>query len=215
MRLTFILKALGTVHKALLERSIQFKKIMIAESISTVVGAAVGIFAALTGFGVWSLAIQSLVTTTIGTVIFWIVSSWRPAPMFVWAELRTLTRFSLNLSCFQILNYFARNADKILIGRFLGSQDLGYYSLAYQIMLYPVGQISSVISRVLFPVLSQIQDDEDRMRKIFILTTSFISVVTFPMMFGVWGLAEPLVHTILDLTMVYINTKNFSFSNSI
>jgi PST family polysaccharide transporter len=96
-----------------------------------------------------------------------------------------------------MLNYFARNADYLLIGRYLGPQPLGYYTLAYRIMLYPIQHISHVIGKVVLPAYSQLQDDNRQLGQAYLKTAGFIAVLSFPMMMGVLGVAEPLVLTLL------------------
>ena len=101
--------------------------------------------------------------------------------------------FSLNLTGFNVFNYFARNADNFLIGRYLGAQDLGYYDLAYRLMLYPLQAISAVIGRVMFPLYSRMQDDLEKFRNIYLSIAWAIALVSFPMMLGLMVVAEPLV----------------------
>lgn len=97
---------------------------------------------------------------------------------------------------FNLFNYFARNADSVLIGRFLGAQDLGYYSLAYRLLLYPLQTVSHVIGRVMFPVYAQLQTDDARFRRAYLKTTGAIAFVTFPMMLGLMMCARPFVLTL-------------------
>ncbi|HTG04542.1 MAG TPA: oligosaccharide flippase family protein, partial [Bradyrhizobium sp.] len=95
-----------------------------------------------------------------------------------------------------IVNYFARNADKFLIGRFLGSQDLGYYDLAYRLMLYPLQGISAVIRRVMFPLYSRMQDDSGQFGWTYLKVASAIALISFPLMLGLTALAGPFVLTL-------------------
>jgi PST family polysaccharide transporter len=101
--------------------------------------------------------------------------------------------FSAGVLGANILNYANRRSDDLLIGKFLGSGPLGYYSLAYQLMLYPLTQVSSVIVRVLFPTLSQLQDDLGRFRSIYLEAVSAIAMVTFPMMLGLLAISHDFI----------------------
>jgi len=92
-----------------------------------------------------------------------------------------------------MVNYFSRNADNILIGKFLGAESLGYYSLAYRVMFYPLQSIAGGIGRVMFPIYSHMQDDNNMLREVFLKVTGIIGLVTFPLMSGVCFLAEPFV----------------------
>jgi PST family polysaccharide transporter len=87
---------------------------------------------------------------------------------FNFSHLKDILGFSVNLSLFNFINYFSRNADSIIIGRYMSASVLGAYSLAYRIMLFPLQSLTFVISRSLFPVLSKNQDDHGNLRKIYL-----------------------------------------------
>src|SRR6185295_15034946 len=121
---------------------------------------------------------------------------WRPDFAFNWNEAKSVMHFSLNLTAFNVFNYFARNADNFLIGRYLGEQSLGYYDLAYRLMIYPLQGISAVIGRVMFPLYSQLQDDLGRFRNAYLSIAWAIAFVAFPLMLGLMSVAQPLVLTL-------------------
>jgi PST family polysaccharide transporter len=91
----------------------------------------------------------------------------------------------LNLVGFNLLNYVARNSDYFLIGTFLGDKALGHYYLAYRIMLYPLQNITRVISRVIFPSLSKLQNDNSKLSEAYLRLTNSIGFLTFPVMIGI------------------------------
>jgi PST family polysaccharide transporter len=105
--------------------------------------------------------------------------------------------FSVNLVGFNILNYIVRNADNALIGRFLGASDLGFYSMAYRLMLWPLQNISAVIGRTLFPAFSGLQSDRQRLRESYTRATAAIAFVTAPLMCGFFVLREPFIAFVL------------------
>jgi PST family polysaccharide transporter len=90
----------------------------------------------------------------------------------------------------------ARNADYLLIGRFLGAQELGYYTLAYRILLFPIQNISAVVGRVMYPVLSTMQNDNDRFSSAYLRVVGGVAFISFPLMTGVFFLAKPFVLTL-------------------
>jgi O-antigen/teichoic acid export membrane protein len=152
---------------------------------------------ALRGAGVWSLVVSSLASTCVTTAFLWWFCPWRPKWLLRWAELRSITSFSLNLSGFNLVNYFSRNADNTIVGRFLGAYQLGFYQLAYNVMLYAVQNISQVMGRVLFPVFAKVQEDDERFRQAFTKAVSTIAVITFPIMAGIMAVADPFVRAVL------------------
>jgi len=189
----FPISGVTIVQKALLERELEFDKLARIEIISTGIGAATAIVLAFQGAGVWSLVGQALISSMVATVILWKTSRWRPQLLFNWSDVTSVSSYSLNLVGFSVVNYISRNADYILIGRFLGAQDLGYYSLAYRLMLYPLQNITGVISRVMFPFFSQIQEDDNRLRQAYLKIGSTIAFLTFPMMLGLIVVSKSFV----------------------
>jgi PST family polysaccharide transporter len=197
LSLTFALSGLTLLHSALFERSLDFRTPVQIEAAATVVGSALAIGAALNGFGVWSLVLRAVTMAAATTAMLWVVSGYRPRAMFSWSDLMSVSKYSLNLTGFTVVNYFARNADTVLIGRVLGSTYVGVYNLAYQIMLYPLQNISYVIARVMFPVYSRMREDDERVRNTYVRVAAAIAFVSFPMMLGLFGLAGPFVITVL------------------
>ncbi|HMG86787.1 MAG TPA: MOP flippase family protein [Terracidiphilus sp.] len=193
LALGFFISGLSNLHKALLERKLAFRILAGVELTSVLAGAVAGISTAKSGFGVWALVAQLLTSTTFMTVLLWIFEEFKPSMTFSWRALSGLTSFSLNLTGFNVFNYVIRNADNLLIGRFLGPFPLGIYALAYRIMLYPLQSVTTVISRVMYPVYSCMQDDDARFRAAFARTGGLIALVTFPLMTGVCVLAEPFI----------------------
>ncbi len=156
LSLSFFISGLSILQQSLLERSMNFNFLAKLEIGATICGAVIGILLAFVGAGVWSLVFQSITTVIVTTMFLWILSSWRPELKFSWEQIILISRFSVNLVGFNIFNYFARNMDYLLIGRFLGAQELGYYTLAYRILLFPIQSISNVIRRVMLPIYSRI-----------------------------------------------------------
>jgi len=189
----FFLGAFAIVQQALLQKNLEFKKLMIVDVISLILSGSIGVFLAYNGFGVWSLVFQSLVYTLFRSILLWLVSNFRPMFTFNWQGVREYFIFSLNVLGFNIINYFARNLDYLLIGRFLGAAPLGYYTLAYKLMLYPLRNISYVIGRVLFPAFSAIQDNKPKIREAYLKGIQYIALISFPMMLGLFIIAPDFI----------------------
>jgi O-antigen/teichoic acid export membrane protein len=195
--LAFPIVSLGTVHQALLEKASRFRPLAIIESTAALIGFGGAVWAAWSGWGVYSLVLQTLLAAFLTTAGLWIVSKWRPA--FNWDphEIRSVMGFSGNLVGFNVINYLVRNADNLLIGRFLGAMDLGYYSMAYRLMLWPLQNISSVVGRTFFPVFSRMQTDRARLSSAYVRATAAITLITAPLMLGFFVLREPFVSVAL------------------
>jgi O-antigen/teichoic acid export membrane protein len=193
MSVSFLFTTLSVVQNSLLIKEIKFKKLALLEIISTLSSSLIGISLAYLGYGVWSLVWQNISITLIYTLLIWITENWRPELHFRWKDIKPLIGFSANLSGFNFLNYFSRNADNLLIGKFLGVTALGHYNLAYTIMLFPLSNISLVLSKVMFPALSKIQFDNSKFKLFYTKSTKYIAFVSFPLMLGLFAVADELV----------------------
>jgi PST family polysaccharide transporter len=192
----FLISGLSILQQALFQRNMNFNILAQINVGAELLGSIVAIGAAVAGAGVWSLVAKSLVTDTIKTISLWGASSWRPHFLFRWDEIWSISNYSLNLTGHTILKYFANNVDYLLIGRYLGAEALGYYTLAYRLMLYPSWNISGVIARVTFPAYVQMQDDDERFRDAHKYVSRMIAFVTFPLMLGMMAVASPFVLTL-------------------
>jgi PST family polysaccharide transporter len=193
---SLVISGFGGLQQALLERQLSFRTLAKVEMFSTLLGAVVSIVLAAAGFGVWSLVFQALTQTLVVVLLVWSVSTWRPGLMFGWNVVRSVSGFGLNLTGFQVVNYTFRNIDNLLIGRYLGSNDLGIYNLAYRVMFFPLLTISDVIGRVMFPVYAHVQDDDARLRRYYLKAGGAIAFVSFPMMLGMMAVAGPFVSAV-------------------
>lgn len=189
----FIISAVAVVHRALLVRDMQFSKLAQIDSAAFLVSGLVACLCAVAGFGVWSLVAQGLTSAVASTLFIWLASSWRPSLRVSGHGLQPLLRYGLNLTGFNLLNYLMRNVDDVLVGKFAGSAALGFYSRAYTLMLLPLTQISQVLGVVMFPALSEIQNDRERTQQVYLAATRAIGLVAFPMMAGLFVTADLVV----------------------
>ena len=189
--LNLILSSLNVVQNALLERSLNFRTKFWIGSVSLSVSGTVAIGLAVIGAGVWSLVAQSITATAIQVVIMWRLFSWRPRLSFDLSAFRELMRFGGNLMGVTIVYYWARDFDKLAIGRMLGSSALGIYSLADKLMRLPFENVTGMTTAVMFPALSAMQDEIESVKRAYLRATRMIALLTFPMMIGLCILAEP------------------------
>jgi O-antigen/teichoic acid export membrane protein len=183
LSLSFVILSFSVVQSALMQKELQFRKVAIITAVGILLGGAAGIFAAVVGLGVWALAIQYLTTCLISTVIYFIVSKWKPHFFFHWSDIREVWGFSIYLSGFNFSNYLARNSDNLIVGRFLGSAALGNYALAYRMMVYPISNLTSIIQQGVLPLFSRVQDDE-RLSRAFIKSSRYQAFLITPAMLG-------------------------------
>lgn len=193
----FAVSGLSVIHQGLLEKEMQFKKLALMEIVAVATGSSASIYLAYNGFGVWSLVVQHLAITVMTTLLLWVFAPVRIALVFSVSELKEVLKFGLNLTGFNVVNYLIRNGDYFLIGKFLGAEALGLYTLAYRIMLYPLQIFNSIISRVMFPLYSKIQKEDLLIRKANYNVVVSVAMMTFPVMTLVFCLSHEIVTTFL------------------
>lgn len=196
MSFNYILASFTIIQQSILTKDMDFRSLMIRDIIAVIVAGIVGIAMAYKGFGVWSLVYQLLTFTAINGILLWTFSKWRPKFIFSLTAIRDIFHFSVHMTGFQTVNYFARNIDYLLIGKFLGAQPLGYYTLAYRLMLMPLQNVSSVIGRVMFPAFSKIQDELEKIHSGYLKMIKAISSITFPLMLLLFAVTTEFVNVI-------------------
>ncbi|WP_341200553.1 lipopolysaccharide biosynthesis protein [Croceibacter atlanticus] len=178
----FLLQSFSSVQLSLAKKEMKFKLIFKVNTVSVLIASILSLVLAYLDFGVWALVFQQVIGTLLISIGFYIFSNYKPS--FIWSLniLKSHLKFSLPLVGRGSINYWSRNADNFFIGKFMGAELLGIYTRSYAVMMMPVSRISGVLSSVLFPSLSLIQDDLKRINKIFLKVTKTIAFITFPLM---------------------------------
>jgi O-antigen/teichoic acid export membrane protein len=197
LSLGFFVSALGTTQEALLVRDLGFRRLELRLMAGTAAGAAVGITAAVLGYGAWAIVSQQLAIAVVSTVLLWFVSPWRPSFTFSTASLRDLGGFSARVFGQRLLYYLHRNADNLLVGRFLGAAALGVYALAYNVMLVPFSRLGGPVQEVLFPAFSRLQDEPQRIAELWLRAVRLVGAVTVPSLAGLVVVAPDFVRVVL------------------
>lgn len=193
---TFFIYAFGNVPYGLLTKRMNFKALAIIDSCAIGISGPIAIFLAFSGYGVWSLAWYAVLSSIFMVVFTWIYARWVPHFLFGLQHMKGLLGYGANLTGFSFVNYFAQNMDNLLVGRFLGSTALGFYNLAYNLLVLPTSNISDVVGRVMFPALSIIQHDKQLVRDAYVRANSYIAAVSFPVMTWVLVSAPQLIRVV-------------------
>jgi O-antigen/teichoic acid export membrane protein len=197
LSLGFFVTALGTTQATLLKRDMDFRALELRQMGATVAGAVVGITLAALAYGPWAIIGQQLAVAVASTVLLWSVSPWRPRFTYSRGSLRSLGGFGASVFGTRLLFYAQRNADNILIGRFLGPTALGAYALAYNVMLAPVSRVLQPVAEVLFPAMSRMEGDRERIARAWFQVTRLVGAITIPTMLGLIIVAPEFVHVVL------------------
>jgi PST family polysaccharide transporter len=193
----FILGGLTTQHEALLKRQMRFRVLAALEVLSILIGTGAAIAAALHGAGYWALVIMQMGRPLVLLVGVWVACGWRPGGPQRARDVRELLSFGGNLTGHSIMNYFARNADYVLIGRYVGASALGFYEKAYQLLLLPLRQISTPLASVMVPALSRVADEPATYRRTFRRTLEKMAMLMIPMTASFMVLADWIVALVL------------------
>ena len=197
MALSLIILSFSAVHKTKLTIEINFKiqsKItLIAAGISGIIG--VGI--AYWGYGVWALVYQSILNAMLTTILFNCFYRWKPLKTFSMKSFKRLFSFGSKLLVSGLIHTVYYNLYGIVIGKRFSAAELGYYTRAEQFAILPSYNLSAIITRVTFPILSSIQDDNERLASTYRKYIRLSSYLIFPLMVGLASLANPLVDLFL------------------
>ncbi|HKV49690.1 MAG TPA: lipopolysaccharide biosynthesis protein [Gemmatimonadaceae bacterium] len=177
----FLVSGFSVQHQALLRRRMRFGILAVNDVLSISLAAIVGIIMAREGLSYWAIVGFQLTFTFSAAILAWTVCRWRPSLPKRSTPVKEMLAFGGNITGFTVLNYFSRNTDDLLIGRFWGSQQLGLYAKAYQLLLFPLNQINLPIGGVAVPTLSRLVDEPERYRAAFARTLDKIEMLTMPL----------------------------------
>lgn len=197
MGLNLLLNSLCVVQQALLTARIDFKTQAKISLTAAIISGLVGIGLAYKGFGVWALAIQSVLASVIRTFLLWILAKWRPKARFSKESFRNLFGYGSKLLASGLLDTIYNNLYTIVIGKRFSAANLGVYSRADQWANFLAVNITGILQRVTFPVLSTIQDEDERLRTNYRKFLRIAGFVVFPLMMGLAAVADPLTRFIL------------------
>ncbi len=177
--LAFIWSLQSQPH-ALLSRRMQFKQLAVIETAAATAGFIVAVTCAYVWQTYWALFAGMAATSAVGCTATWLASGFRPRlPRFERSHM-DLLGFGSSVSGFNILNFFARNLDNVLIGRFHGASELGLYDRAYKLLLLPLEQVTHPLGRVMLPYLSRNQSNEPVYRQMYERAATALMAITQP-----------------------------------
>lgn len=195
--ITFVFSGLTVQHLALLRRQMKFEIIGFLEICSLLIGIVFSVVMAKLGYGYWALVGKHFFSSLAGVILVWLLCHWRPSIPSRRSGVVPMLKFGGNITSFNLVNYFSRNMDNILIGRFYGAEELGLYSKAYSIMMIPISQIRGPLLSVAIPVLSRMQNDHERYRRYYLKLVRLIAFLSMPLMVFLFVCAGDIVLLIL------------------
>lgn len=195
--LTLVIGAFGGVQRAQLTYRLDFKSLAIVSFCNTVVSGVTGLTLAYKGFGVWALVYAGIASSVVGTILLCLIARWRPTERFSKESFKELFGFGSKLLASGLLDTTYTNMYSLVIGKVFSPATLGNFARAEQYAQFPSSNITGVLQSVTFPVLCEIQNDDERLRTNYRKLLKFSAFIVFPLMVGLSALAYPAIITIL------------------
>lgn len=192
-----VLNSLCVVQQALFTIKIDFKSQAKVTLSATIISGIVGVVLAYQGYGVWALVWQGVVMSLVRMGLLWLMSKWRPKAGFSKDSFHYLFGYGSKLLASGLLDTIYNNIYPIVIGKFYSPAQLGNYSRALSFAQLPSSNITSILQRVTFPVLSSIQDDLPRLQINYRRLLKLSAFIVFPLMMGLAAVAFPLIRVVL------------------
>lgn len=195
--LSIIINSLTMIQRTIMSIEHDFKTQAIIAIAAVIVSGTIGILCALKGLGVWALVAQTLSSSGVFLLLFWLMSKWRPLFVFSIESFKSLFSFGSKVLASGILNTIYINLYNLVIGKVYKPEELGYYTKANSITQLPTTSIALTLQGAVYPFLCEAQNDDERLKSIFLVYTRMICFVVFPIVACMVVLAEPFVVTIL------------------
>lgn len=190
--MALIVTSFSALPLSLLNRRMRLVDLSLIEITASTLAFATVAMAALHGWGYWSLGLSAPVVSVVSLLAALWRSEWRPSWVKFGIE-RDVFTFGANLTGFNLVNFLFRNSDNLLIGRFWGALDLGYYDRAYKLIIFPLMSVNAPLSRVIVPILSRIQADKPRLRDTYLKTAGLLMLITVPGISAVVAVSEDVI----------------------
>jgi len=195
--LNIFIGAFGTIQTAILNISINFKSQTKISLIALLISGTIGIILAYNGYGVWALIFQGLLTTILRTGLLWYFIGWKPKLIFSIVSFRELFSFGSKMMLSGLLDAIYYNIYQVMIGKQYNAKELGFFTRANGLATLPAQNITDIIIRVAYPVLSEIQNDVKRLETNYRRMLKMLSFIVFPSMMFLFALSYPLIKILL------------------
>lgn len=195
--LVIIIVAFSNIQMTKLTKEMNFKAQTKIALPSLVVGAIVGIYMAMNGYGVWSLVWSRMSKEIFNTVLLWYFSNWKPALKFKVSKFKQHFKFGVNLTFSTLINAVFSNLYVLIIGKLFPAAQLGFYNRANSLKQLPVQNIGNILNKITFPLFSKIKDDNKRLKKAYSFILRAVIFILAPTLIFMGVLATPLFRFLL------------------
>jgi O-antigen/teichoic acid export membrane protein len=195
--LSFVISAFSSIQIAILDKEMQFRKMMLYNIPGVIIGVILGISLGYLGYGVWSIVWMYLSIQLIQSIVLWIFSKWKPSRTFSKEKMKYHYSFGYKLMLSSLIDIVFKNIYNILIGKYFSVKSLGFYERANTFNEYPVSILTNIISRVSYPLMANMQMDKQKLAIVYKQILQFTFFITAPLMFGAAAIAKPLFLLVL------------------
>lgn len=195
--ITVFVNSLSLVQRAKLTIEMDFKTQAKASLVSVGISSCVAILLAINGYGVWALVAQTLVMAVCNAIILNVIHPWLPRQSFSMESFKNLFGFGSKLLLSGLLDTVFKNIYQIVIGKQFSAVEVGQFTQANQLSSIPAMTMTTIIQRVTYPMMSQLQHSDDKLEAAYLLTLRLSAVVIFPLMFGLAVIAQPFINVVL------------------
>ena len=196
LSLALLLGCLSIPIDGKIRKELDFKSAFLIELLANLVSGIFGVWFVYKGYGWLSLPLKVVIYSIAISLLSLLLKFQIPSFSYNFTILFSKIKFALPNISEQVLNYFSKNIDTIVIEKYIGSVQLGVYDRSYKFLLLPIQQISNSFSKVMYPALVNFQDDKKLIADNYLRVCGLISLVTFPLMFGIFVIAEEVVLTL-------------------
>lgn len=194
---TFVLNGLSTQFRSDLARRLRFRALVVADVGSVAAALVIAIVVAALGGAYWAIVAQQVSFAFLGLIAVAVMARWVPGPPHRETSIRPFVRYGWRLLVAQLMTYVGGNADSLVVGLRAGPTALGLYDRAFQLLMLPLNRLSVPISRVAVPVLSRLQDDEQRYNAFLLRGQTIFLAILVPVFMFAATAATPLVDVLL------------------
>lgn len=177
---TIILNAFTLVQRSQITREIKFKSLAKVSLLSSTISGIVAIVLAYYGYGVWSLVWMNMIASLITLIVFWKLTGWIPKFQFSKLAFKDMFGFGSRLMILGLIDTIYNNMYFLIIGKYYSAADLGQYTRAETFKRLPAQSLTEIVQRVTYPLLSKIQDENERLKKSYqeiLKVTMLISIL--------------------------------------
>lgn len=189
--------SINSIQRAYVQKNMQFKKFFFSTLGGTIFSGVLGIVMAYKGGGVWALVAQYMSNSCIATIVMFFTVRWKPKLVFYKNSAKELIKYAWKLTAASLLNTVYNELRSLIIGKQYSASDLAYYNKGNHIPSLAITNINSAISTVIFPTMSQCNNDSNRLKAITRRSMKVTAFVIFPVMGGIIGVGEPLIRLLL------------------